>query len=110
MAPDPELRIVQAENLDWLSRQPEGGFELIYVDPPFNTGREKRLRRVRSERDDEGGDHTGFGGKRYRTTFLEARATAGVSIRNVEIYAGYDHRQIGRVHLGGPTVGVAVRF
>ena len=41
---------------------------------------------------------------------LEARATVGASLRNVELFAGYDHRQIGRVHLGGPTVGLAVRF
>ena len=41
---------------------------------------------------------------------LEARTTIGVSLRNAELFVGYDHRQIGRVHLGGPTAGVAVRF
>ena len=45
-----------------------------------------------------------------QAVMFEARATAGVSFNRVEIYAGYDHRQIGRVHLGGPTAGVAVRF
>ena len=45
-----------------------------------------------------------------QTVMFEARATVGVSLRRVEIYAGYDHRQIGGVHLGGPTAGVAVRF
>ena len=45
-----------------------------------------------------------------QTVMFEARATAGVSLNRVEIFAGYDHRQIGGVHLGGPTAGVAVRF
>lgn len=68
------LRIVQAENLAWLRAQPDAGFELVYVDPPFNTGQEQRLQRVRCERVEEGGDHTGFGGQRYRTTALEELA------------------------------------
>ncbi len=45
-----------------------------------------------------------------KTVMLEARATVGVSLNRFEIFAGYDHRQIGAVHLGGPTAGVAVRF
>lgn len=45
-----------------------------------------------------------------QTVMLEARGTVGVSINRFEVYAGYDHRQIGNVHLGGPTVGVGVRF
>lgn len=42
--------------------------------------------------------------------YLEARATVGVSLNRFELFAGYDHRQVGPVHLGGPTAGVAVRF
>jgi site-specific DNA-methyltransferase (adenine-specific) len=72
--PSPTLRIVQAENLGWLRKQPAECFELVYVDPPFNTGQEQRLQRVRCERVSEGGDHTGFGGKRYHTTPLKALA------------------------------------
>lgn len=41
---------------------------------------------------------------------FEARVTAAVLIRRFEIYAGYDHRLVGRVPLGGPTLGVAARF
>jgi len=64
------VEIVEAENLAWLRDQPDESFELIYVDPPFNTGRKQRLRRVRSEHVAEGGDHVGFGGKSYRTTVV----------------------------------------
>ncbi len=45
-----------------------------------------------------------------KTLMFEARGTVGVSLNRVEIFAGYDHRQIGDVQLGGPTAGVAVRF
>ena len=41
---------------------------------------------------------------------VQGRVTASVMIRRFEIYAGYDHRLIGRVPLGGPTLGVAARF
>jgi len=45
-----------------------------------------------------------------RAVMFEARGTIGVSIDRLEVYAGYDHRQVGNVHLGGPTAGLAVRF
>jgi site-specific DNA-methyltransferase (adenine-specific) len=31
--------IIEGENLDVLPRLPDGAFDLIYIDPPFNTGR-----------------------------------------------------------------------
>jgi len=66
------LTLVQAENLAWLATQPGASFELIYIDPPFNTGKEQALKRLRTERvpagDEGGGDRTGFGGQRYKST------------------------------------------
>ncbi len=62
----PTVTIVRAENLEWLRAQPAGEFALVYVDPPFNTGRRRELRRLETERDDAG-DRTGFRGRRYRT-------------------------------------------
>src|SRR3954463_7957213 len=59
-------RIVLGENLDVLRTLPDGGFELVYMDPPFNTGR-KQTRRTLTTTADEGGDRTGFGGRRYRS-------------------------------------------
>jgi site-specific DNA-methyltransferase (adenine-specific) len=59
-------RIVQGECLDVLRSIPEGSVDLIYVDPPFNTGRVQRRERLRTVHDD-GGDRVGFGGRRYRT-------------------------------------------
>ncbi len=64
-------RIVLADNLAVLAESPSESIDLIYVDPPFNTGRRQQLARVRTEQALDG-DRTGFGGRRYRTTPLTA--------------------------------------
>jgi DNA modification methylase len=63
-------RIVLADNLAVLAETPANSIDLIYVDPPFNTGRRQTLDRVRTVRDDDSGDRTGFQGRRYRTVRL----------------------------------------
>jgi site-specific DNA-methyltransferase (adenine-specific) len=65
MTPGPN-RIVQADNLEHLRTMAAGTAALVYVDPPFNTGRRQERRTVRSVRDARG-EHVGFGGRRYRT-------------------------------------------
>ena len=69
------LRIVLDDNLRLLRTLGEGGIDLIYVDPPFNTGRAQRRVALRTERD-SCGDRTGFQGRRYRTTALGATGYA----------------------------------
>ena len=65
-------RIVFGENLAWLKRHPPGEtFSLIYIDPPFNTGRRQARTRLRTVAD-RNGDRIGFQGKRYRTERLGA--------------------------------------
>lgn len=61
-----ELEIVHGENLAFLRGEPDQSYDLIYVDPPFNTGRPRRLQRLRTVRD-PAGDRVGFGGRRYRS-------------------------------------------
>ena len=62
-------RIVLSDNLPVLGAMDDASVELIYVDPPFNTGRTQSRTRIRVRRD-EAGDRTGFQGARYRTTVL----------------------------------------
>ncbi len=62
-------RIVLADNLDVLAQQEDGSVDLIYVDPPFNTGKRQTLTTLRTTRD-ANGDRTGFQGQRYRTVKL----------------------------------------
>jgi site-specific DNA-methyltransferase (adenine-specific) len=58
--------VVHADNARVLPLLPDDHFDLVYIDPPFNTGRARVRATVRAERDDEGG-RVGFGGARYRT-------------------------------------------
>ncbi len=43
-------RLVQADCLDLMGRLPEGSVDLIYVDPPFATGRSRRVGRTDRQR------------------------------------------------------------
>jgi site-specific DNA-methyltransferase (adenine-specific) len=63
-------RIVLADNLAVLASLPDDSIGLVYIDPPFNTGKRQTLRRLRTVADAEGGDRTGFAGRRYRTIKL----------------------------------------
>jgi len=59
-----------SENMNVLTSLADESFRLIYIDPPFNTGKKQECVRLATEVDPEGGDRTGFKGKRYRTTVL----------------------------------------
>jgi site-specific DNA-methyltransferase (adenine-specific) len=63
-------RIVLADNLTVLASLPDASIDLVYVDPPFNTGKRQTLRRLRTIRDEVAGDRVGFAGGRYRTVQL----------------------------------------
>jgi site-specific DNA-methyltransferase (adenine-specific) len=67
-------RIVLADNLEVLASLPDDSIDLVYIDPPFNTGKRQTLRRLRTVRDPVGGDRTGFGGRRYRTIKLGSQS------------------------------------
>jgi site-specific DNA-methyltransferase (adenine-specific) len=58
--------LVEADNMAVLPRLPAGAFDLVYIDPPFNTGAPRRRRTLTAVADAQG-DRTGFGGRRYRT-------------------------------------------
>jgi DNA modification methylase len=59
-------RVLLQDNLEALREMASGSVELIYIDPPFNTGREQKRPQIKTIRD-EAGDRVGFGGRRYRT-------------------------------------------
>lgn len=64
------LDIHHGDNLEVLAGLPDEGFDLIYIDPPFNTGKTQTSRPMRTLRDAQAGDRIGFLGKRYRTVPL----------------------------------------
>ena len=62
-------RVIFGDNLAVLRALPADSVPLIYIDPPFNTGRTQRRTQLRTERADDG-DRAGFRGERYRTIRL----------------------------------------
>jgi site-specific DNA-methyltransferase (adenine-specific) len=64
-----------------------GSVALIYVDPPFNTGRRQARQRIRTVQDADG-DRVGFGGRRYRTERLAEGEGGGYADR-FEDFVGF---------------------
>jgi site-specific DNA-methyltransferase (adenine-specific) len=54
------------DNLAVLKSIPDSSVQLIYIDPPFNTGREQQRSKVTTKRSDVG-NRIGFKGQRYET-------------------------------------------
>jgi len=70
-------RIVFGDNLPILQAMPDGSVPLIYLDPPFNTGKTQGHTRITTARSAEG-DRSGFQGARYATVKIGTRAYADV--------------------------------
>jgi site-specific DNA-methyltransferase (adenine-specific) len=62
-------RILLGENLQLLPAFADESFQLIYIDPPFNTGKAQVRKTLRAVQDGEG-ERTGFQGRRYSTQLL----------------------------------------
>jgi site-specific DNA-methyltransferase (adenine-specific) len=71
-APDADL-VILGDAATVLPTLPDGAFQLIYIDPPFNTGKPQQRRTIKTVRDDNG-DRTGFAGRRYATTELSRQS------------------------------------
>jgi site-specific DNA-methyltransferase (adenine-specific) len=67
--------LIEGDNGDVLPLLPDAFFDLVYVDPPFNTGR-RRERRTLAVEAAERGSRTGFAGRRYKTRVLGALSYA----------------------------------
>ncbi|WP_210479929.1 site-specific DNA-methyltransferase [Naasia sp. SYSU D00948] len=109
--PDGPDLVVHGDNLDVIARLPDGAFRLVYLDPPFNTGRTQSrttLRTVRSAT----GDRVGFQGASYETirgrafsyddrfadywAFLEPRLAEAWRLLDAEgtLYLHLDYREV----------------
>ena len=77
-------QIVHADSLDYLLETASGSFDLIYIDPPFNTGKTQSRSTIESVRS-ELGSRVGFGGNRY-----QSRVASELSYRDVfDDYLGF---------------------
>lgn len=75
MVKDFNGRVVLGDNLEVLRQIPDGSINLIYIDPPFNTGRQQSRTQIRVERNNEG-DRVGFKGVRYESHVIGTKAFA----------------------------------
>ncbi len=62
-----------ADNLKVLRELPSASVDLVYIDPPFNTGKTQSRTQLRTEMDSNG-DRVGFQGRRYSTVKLGSKA------------------------------------
>jgi site-specific DNA-methyltransferase (adenine-specific) len=65
--------IILGDNLEILPEFADESFQLIYIDPPFNTGKDQRRKTLETV-PDANGDRVGFQGKRYKTRVLAESA------------------------------------
>lgn len=69
-------QIYFSDNLTVLQSLPDESVNLIYIDPPFNTGKTQARTQIKTVHSAGEGDRTGFGGRRYRTIKIGSRAYA----------------------------------
>lgn len=66
-------RVVFGDNLPFLRSLPASSIPLIYIDPPFNTGKSQARAQLQTRRS-ETGDRVGFKGQRYQTIQIAVRS------------------------------------
>ena len=65
-SPHKNCYIYKADNLQVLEMLPAESMDLIYIDPPFNTGIKREYQRIRTTKDEQG-ERVGYNGNRYRS-------------------------------------------
>lgn len=63
--------IIEGDNQDVLTALPAKFARLVYIDPPFNTGRTQQRKRIKVTQNEEG-SRVGFGGRRYNVEATES--------------------------------------
>ncbi|MGH3038530.1 MAG: DNA-methyltransferase [Gaiellaceae bacterium] len=92
MQPSEDL-ILLGDNLDVLPGFDDGCFQLVYADPPFNTGRRQRRLTISAEARPDG-ERTGFGGRRYATRVLGTSSFADA----FDDYLGFLEPRVRELH------------
>lgn len=68
-------RIHFGDNLSIIKTIPDGSVNLVYIDPPFNTGKRQVRTQIRTVRSEDG-DRKGFSGNSYTTIPVSSREYA----------------------------------
>lgn len=70
-------KIYLGDNLEVLRALPRDSVDLIYIDPPFNTGKMQQRTQLKTVRSAEG-DRVGFQGRRYESIVLGSKRFSDV--------------------------------
>ncbi len=81
MPPEGASLVVHGENLSYLRTLPAATFRLIYIDPPFNTGKTQTRQTMKTVRSADG-SRIGFAGKSYENV-------KGVAFRYHDTFEDY---------------------
>lgn len=93
------VTVLHGDNLAILPTFPDASFQLIYIDPPFNTGRDQARVQLRTTRD-EAGPRVGFHGHRFRQVAGARRSYAD----HFDDYLGFLEPRLREAHrLLAPT-------
>src|SRR3712207_625518 len=68
-------RIYLADNLEVLQGLASNSVDLIYIDPPFNTGKSQSLNQIKVN-SSENGHRNGFQGRKYETVMVGRKSFA----------------------------------
>lgn len=68
------LEVYFGDNLEILGQLGSQTVDLIYIDPPFNTGKTQSRTQISTVHDEETGDRIGYQGKRYKTIRFGTRS------------------------------------
>jgi site-specific DNA-methyltransferase (adenine-specific) len=85
--------VVHGDNAAVLPQIPDASVDLVYIDPPFNTGRTQSRPLLRTRLDDAG-DRVGFKGARYRTERVSQTGYAD----NFDDYLGFLEPRLREAH------------
>ncbi|MEX2143301.1 MAG: site-specific DNA-methyltransferase [Anaerolineales bacterium] len=66
-------KIIFGDNLPILQGMISNSVDLVYIDPPFNTGKDRTLKRIKTVQSKEG-DRIGFQGNTYKTLELTSKS------------------------------------
>jgi site-specific DNA-methyltransferase (adenine-specific) len=72
----PARSIILGDNAEVLPRLPDAFARLVYIDPPFNTGRAQKRDRMRVAATEGPGVRGGFGGRRYEVERVDGGSYA----------------------------------
>ncbi|HLF88834.1 MAG TPA: site-specific DNA-methyltransferase, partial [Anaerolineales bacterium] len=72
---DVNAQVIFGDNIPLLQSLPSASLPLVYIDPPFNTGRTQARTQLQTVRSEDG-DRVGFKGQRYQSTVVGQKAFA----------------------------------